>query len=176
MARNRIRAVLRSLALTHKLTIWRTEESRSRSSEILIAISMATLAARSYRPVSYLFFLLSGRPAQPPTFSALSAAERQMSRIRWAASISPIGHWMASSQTSSDLGLLNHRIATSLKIKSGYGICGRYASQNGGIFIPGNPPVVTFRQQGPENPQARQARCLVRVSAASLDDCAPIWA
>src|SRR5260370_7427076 len=94
----------------HKFTIWRTEESRNRSSEILIAISIAALAARSYRSLSYLL-LLSGRSAESPTFSALSAAERQISRILCAASISPIGHSIFSSQTSLRLPLLNHLIA-----------------------------------------------------------------
>src|SRR6266851_3672617 len=108
-----VRAVLKSLALAHKFTIWRTEESRNRSSEILIAISIAALAARSYRSLSYLL-LLSGRSAEPPTFSALSAAERQISRILCAASISPIGHSIFSSQTSLRLPLLNHLIAVPL--------------------------------------------------------------
>src|SRR5258708_10563744 len=34
-----------------------------------------------------------------------------MSRILWAASISPIGHWISSSQISLRLPLVNHRIA-----------------------------------------------------------------
>ena len=49
-------------------------------------------AACSYRSAWYLSFLLAGGPARLPTLLALSAAERQMSRIFLAASMSPIGH------------------------------------------------------------------------------------
>src|SRR5258707_13949192 len=82
-----------------------------------MAIFMAVLAARSYLSASYLI-LLSERSAEPPSFSALSAAERQMSRILCAASISPIGHWISSSQISLrlPLPLLNHHIAMPLNI------------------------------------------------------------
>jgi hypothetical protein len=62
-------------------------------------------------PFEFVFvFLFSGRPALPAIFSALSAAERQIPRIFCAASISPIGHRISSSQTSSRFGLSNHHI------------------------------------------------------------------
>src|SRR5260370_1344780 len=103
-----------------------------------MAISIATLAARSYRSVSYvflpsslfllpLFFLLLLslpflslpffslsflRPSTTlPALSALSAAERQMSRILCAASISPSGHWTSSPRISFRLPLSNHHTA-----------------------------------------------------------------
>src|ERR1700731_1440803 len=104
-----------------------------------MAISIAALAARSYRSASYLFlppsllllslfflwflllsFLSSWRSATRPVFSALPAAERQMSRILCAASISPIGHWVSSSQISFCLPLSNHPIAPCLE-----NACGR---------------------------------------------------
>src|ERR1700722_14892513 len=98
--------------------IWRTEESRNSWSEILMAISIAALAARSYRSVSYflflllsLFLLLLSFSATRPACSALSRAERQILRILCAASISPIGHWTSSSQISLCLPLSNHHIA-----------------------------------------------------------------
>src|ERR1700728_1752237 len=100
-------------------TIWRTEESRNSSSEILMAISIATLAARSYRSAScsslllflFSFLLVCFGLSAPLVFSALSAAARQMPRILWAASISPIGDGTSSSQISLRLPLSNHHIA-----------------------------------------------------------------
>src|ERR1700684_3447575 len=87
--------------------IWRTAESRSRSSPIFMAISMAARAARSQRSASDGCFI----PSRPLAFVAMSAAARQISRMRCAASISPIGPATGSSQISFGLGLLNQRIA-----------------------------------------------------------------
>src|ERR1700730_3527974 len=82
-----------------------------------MAISIAVLAARSYRSVSrWICSLLAlllpwTRPGKPPILSALSPADRQMLRILSAASMSPSGHWMGSSQISLCSLLPNHRIA-----------------------------------------------------------------
>jgi hypothetical protein len=82
--------------------------------EILIAISIAILAARFYRSASCLFASVCAASTWRLTLSALPAAELQMSRILCAASMSPIGHSISSSQISFGLLLENHRIATPL--------------------------------------------------------------
>src|SRR5579871_1978524 len=50
-------------------------------------------------------------PRTPAAFSALPAAARQMSRMRCAASISPIGQTTGSSQISICFAVANQRIA-----------------------------------------------------------------
>src|SRR5258708_19204146 len=105
-----------------------------------MAISIAALAARSYGSVSYLL-LLSGWWAALPAFSALWAAERQISRILWAASISPIGRSIFSSQISLRLPLLNHRIAVPLKTSAS--ILGRRTYLGPGCAL--SPPARSFR-------------------------------
>src|SRR6476469_6181317 len=72
-----------------------------------MAICMAAFAARSYR--STWLFSFSGWSPAPALFSALPMADLQIIRILCAASISPIGHWISSSQTSLRSLLSNHR-------------------------------------------------------------------
>jgi hypothetical protein len=81
--------------------IWLTETSRIESSEIFIAISRARLMAAWYRSISKAFFFSLARlPDAAAIFSTMDPAEAQISRIFWAAPISPKGWSSATSQTS----------------------------------------------------------------------------
>jgi hypothetical protein len=67
--------------------------------------------SRSFLLTSDFFLLPAGMSAKAPTRSALSAAARQILRMVCAASMSPIGHSIFSSQTSVFPALPNHHIA-----------------------------------------------------------------
>jgi hypothetical protein len=71
--------------------IWLTETSRIESSEICIAISSARLMAAWYRSASAACCFSASRPPAATSLSAMVPAEAQISRILWAAPISPSG-------------------------------------------------------------------------------------
>src|SRR5258708_35992523 len=98
-----------------------------------------------------------------------------MSRILWAASISPIGHWISSSQTSLRLRLSNNHIALPLAAKHswpGYDFNHQYA----GVAARSRLLCLQRRDRRPirtrrrlfEGPPAfkKQGRRLVKIGAA----------